>query len=139
MVIQSVCDRNPCKNDGACIIKYSNNNQTAECICQTLYYGKFCEKGNKSIHLNQFILNAKLKIINKVAQTCNENNQCLNGATCVQYNLTHVECSCAQGFTGEICENDIDECLSNELNTCPRNSVCKNTIGSYKCNLITLK
>ena len=46
MSVQGVCDINPCKNDGACIVKYANNTQTPECICQSLYYGKYCELGN---------------------------------------------------------------------------------------------
>lgn len=63
-MIQSVCDINPCKNDGACIVKYANNTQTPECICQSLYYGKYCELGNiinsynelEVVKLNGFIL-----------------------------------------------------------------------------------
>ena len=89
----------------------NSNNQTFECICQSLFYGQYCEN---------------------TIQTCDdENSQCLNGGLCIQANLTHTECKCLPGFIGLYCENDINECLTE--NKCPANSLCKNTIGSYIC------
>jgi Calcium-binding EGF domain len=44
-------------------------------------------------------------------------------------------CKCKPGFTGNgtVCM-DIDECTNPSI--CPDNSICQNTIGSYKCNCI---
>ncbi|XP_015241891.1 PREDICTED: protocadherin Fat 4-like isoform X2 [Cyprinodon variegatus] len=39
-------------------------------------------------------------------------------------------CTCSIGFSGSLCEDDIDEC---ELNPCENNSTCENTFGSFHC------
>uniref|UniRef100_A0A5S6Q5Q6 EGF-like domain-containing protein n=1 Tax=Trichuris muris TaxID=70415 RepID=A0A5S6Q5Q6_TRIMR len=43
-----------------------------------------------------------------------------------------TSCKCFKGFTGKYCDKDMDECTEN-LFSCPLNSKCVNTIGSYKC------
>ena len=54
---------------------------------------------------------------------------CQNGATCSE-SLGIVSCSCATGFTGDKCENNIDECSSNP---CQNNGVCKDVTNGYEC------
>ena len=56
---------------------------------------------------------------------CPADNTCLNGGTC--FNRT---CCCPPGFTGDFCETDIIECLSNP---CPTWSVCEDLINGYRC------
>ncbi|XP_072016985.1 uncharacterized protein [Amphiura filiformis] len=52
--------------------------------------------------------------------------ECQNGGVCVGIKL----CMCAEGFTGDFCEEDIDECSF----MCTDASVhCVNTPGSYRC------
>ncbi|XP_072016987.1 uncharacterized protein [Amphiura filiformis] len=52
--------------------------------------------------------------------------KCKNGGVCAGSKL----CICADGFTGELCEEDIDECSF----MCTDVSVqCDNTFGSYSC------
>ena len=41
-------------------------------------------------------------------------------------------CKCKDGFSSDRCDEDIDECGS-ELNKCPENAKCINTIGDYSC------
>ena len=48
---------------------------------------------------------------------------CLNGATCFQDAPGTYRCSCAQGFTGPRCEQDIDECASRP---CANGGSCTN-------------
>lgn len=39
-------------------------------------------------------------------------------------------CNCTVGFSGKLCENDIDEC---ESNPCLNAGICKNAVGSFSC------
>ncbi|XP_068942998.1 neurocan core protein isoform X2 [Petaurus breviceps papuanus] len=58
-----------------------------------------------------------------------ENNPCLHGGTC-QANNTTYGCSCDQGFTGENCEIDIDDCLSSP---CLNGGTCIDEVNSFIC------
>ncbi|XP_022916010.2 epidermal growth factor-like protein 8 [Onthophagus taurus] len=49
---------------------------------------------------------------------------CENGGICVKPN----KCHCTQGFTGRICENDLNECEDK-----PCDQICHNTHGSFRC------
>ncbi|XP_056230340.1 protocadherin Fat 4 isoform X2 [Seriola aureovittata] len=40
-------------------------------------------------------------------------------------------CTCPAGFTGTLCEDDIDEC---EVNPCKNKGTCVNTAGSFYCH-----
>ena len=43
------------------------------------------------------------------------------------------ECTCETGWTGKLCDMDIDECVEPATNNCPLNTTCINTEGSYYC------
>ncbi|XP_062857994.1 protein kinase C-binding protein NELL2a [Trichomycterus rosablanca] len=53
---------------------------------------------------------------------------CLNGGTCISPNT----CACTQGFTGQRCETDIDEC-SEGFVECDSQATCVNLPGWYHC------
>ncbi|CAB3978548.1 fibropellin-1-like isoform X1 [Paramuricea clavata] len=68
----------------------------------------------------------------QVASCRGEVNECRNGGTMIWDPEKPFNCLCKEGYEGEMCENDIDEC-SEENFTCHLNATCINTQGSYKC------
>ncbi|XP_018585658.2 protein kinase C-binding protein NELL2-like [Scleropages formosus] len=54
--------------------------------------------------------------------------RCRNGGTCISENT----CICQQGFTGKMCETDIDEC-SDGFVECDSRATCVNLPGWYHC------
>ena len=63
---------------------------------------------------------------------CSFSNPCLNGGTCIN-NAGSYTCRCPQGWTGEKCQIDINECLNNP---CLFGGTCFNTPGSYVCQCV---
>ncbi|PVD35911.1 hypothetical protein C0Q70_02880 [Pomacea canaliculata] len=65
-------------------------------------------------------------------------NNCTLNCTCVTNNTVNCSnvdgnCTCNIGWTGRICEQDIDECTQSPPPSCVANSTCSNTNGSYLC------
>uniref|UniRef100_A0A3P9H9N8 Versican core protein n=1 Tax=Oryzias latipes TaxID=8090 RepID=A0A3P9H9N8_ORYLA len=54
---------------------------------------------------------------------------CHNGGSCFQKETRDI-CLCAPGFTGQYCEIDVDECLSNP---CLNGATCLDGIDSFTC------
>ena len=58
---------------------------------------------------------------------------CHNGGTC----SAPSRCSCAPGFAGSHCQDDIDECLLGEaVHRCTGDSVCVNRPGWFYCSCL---
>ena len=64
---------------------------------------------------------------------------CENGGTRVTLNNT-CDCSTAtansagaSGWGGDTCEDDVDECQSDETNNCDANATCTNNNGDFSC------
>ncbi|XP_078381971.1 uncharacterized protein LOC144664667 isoform X3 [Oculina patagonica] len=61
-------------------------------------------------------------------------NPCLHNATCLNgFTDKGYLCECQAGYTGEQCENDIDECAM-KMDNCSENAMCNNTEGSFNCS-----
>uniref|UniRef100_A0A8R1TMF0 EGF-like domain-containing protein n=1 Tax=Onchocerca volvulus TaxID=6282 RepID=A0A8R1TMF0_ONCVO len=58
-----------------------------------------------------------------------EDNPCKNGAACISSTTGGYHCKCLEGFHGNKCELDVNECHSNP---CIRGK-CINEFGSYRC------
>lgn len=68
--------------------------------------------------------------------TVTESNPCLNGATCAndQEGNGQFNCECTEGWEGELCAIDIDECAIMGDAACPVEfSFCHNTKGDWEC------
>lgn len=57
-----------------------------------------------------------------------EQNRCQNGGVC---DNAAALCTCPPGFTGQFCEDDIDECQSEP---CLNGGECENAINRYVCH-----
>ncbi|XP_019861229.1 PREDICTED: fibrillin-2-like [Amphimedon queenslandica] len=60
------------------------------------------------------------------------NPQCINGRCAFNETTGSNYCTCNAGWTGETCDNDINECLSG-TKLCHDLAECVNTNGSYEC------
>ncbi len=61
---------------------------------------------------------------------CNGSATCQNGATCY-LNMGEQLCLCAPGYTGTICDTEINECLSSP---CLHDGNCTDGINNYTCD-----
>lgn len=62
---------------------------------------------------------------------------CDQKCMCFDENTDHCDrtdgsCICKHGWSGLLCETDIDEC-NGTSHVCQNESLCKNTNGSYEC------
>lgn len=94
--------------------------------CPLCYYGDRCE-----MELT-------------VDECLNINCSCQNNGTCQPIfssnsssldsdAATKFTCSCLSGYSGKLCDSDIDECAS-EMSPCMNGGECQNTFGSFTCS-----
>ena len=60
---------------------------------------------------------------------CAEDNPCQNNSTCEREGPGMTRCLCADGFTGSVCQHDIDDCLSQPC----VNGRCEDLVNGYMC------
>ncbi|XP_074473101.1 versican core protein isoform X2 [Sebastes fasciatus] len=56
-------------------------------------------------------------------------NVCHHGGSCYKKHTQHI-CVCAPGYTGQLCETDVDECRSNP---CLNGATCLDGVDSFSC------
>ncbi|XP_060579778.1 multiple epidermal growth factor-like domains protein 10, partial [Ruditapes philippinarum] len=103
------------KGTDDCLQSCTNTIGSFNCSCDVGYSGTgsnctICPDGNYGEH-------------------CTETCDCDNDNT-VSCDSVNGACNCSEGWSGVRCQDDINEC---DTNTCPDNSKCVNTEGSFYC------
>ncbi|XP_068155556.1 protein crumbs isoform X3 [Drosophila tropicalis] len=107
---QMTCENEPCRNESTC--ENGHNETTGNnftCTCATGFVGPLCD-----------------------LSFCEE-TPCHNGGLCLNANNTPM-CKCSLGYTGVLCEQEIDECASSP---CQNGGKCIDRIGGYDCNCLS--
>nr|CAH8828012.1 unnamed protein product [Trichobilharzia regenti] len=60
-------------------------------------------------------------------------NPCHSNEYCISNEDEGFQCKCKQGWTGDDCTVDVDECQFDSINPCEHDGVCINSPGSYQC------
>ena len=101
-----------CSGKGLCASNGRFFTRNYSCLCCIGYKGQYCEE------------------LDSCSPTV---NPCQNGANCTEIIAGHkmkFNCTCAPGFTGELCETDIDECKSRP---CQNGGFCTDKTNGYEC------
>ncbi|KAF5279548.1 hypothetical protein FQR65_LT03370 [Abscondita terminalis] len=144
------CINEPCMGQGVCI----NGQNSYSCICSPRYSGKnceidlgnFCDKkpsvckngatcieinGNYKCNCPQGFIGTNCEQEVAISPLCTP-NPCVNNGVCVVHTgSSRTQCNCLSGFTGPLCEVNINECQSNP---CLNNGYCKDGNDSYSCD-----
>jgi len=123
------CSIRECENEQICGFK----DGVLRCICAG-YIGKYCETIDiAGIFFFHIYLQNKLIVLLKGCDTLN----CANNGLCINETETEAAyCNCSGiGYQGSFCENDINECLTNN-GRCNLNALCTNLPGSFSCECI---
>lgn len=70
----------------------------------------------------------------RFTERCDTNNSCQNNAQCY-LNVGRDLCLCAPGYTGAVCDQQIDECLSSP---CQHGGICWDQLNNYTCDCSNL-
>ncbi|CAL4074954.1 unnamed protein product, partial [Meganyctiphanes norvegica] len=106
------CDSNPCINNGHCV-----NIDTNKCLNASKRYRCNCPSGVSGHRCERYYCNP---------------NPCLNQGICEEGNSMPI-CKCNQGFTGDYCQIDINECIKDP---CKNGGTCVNSFGGFKCRCL---
>ena len=109
----TLCRPNPCRNGGECQLL---SDTSYKCECGEEYTGVNCELPN----------------LCRLEATCNSDTTevCL-----VAQDDGEVKqvCICTDGWGGDTCTEDVDECLGSSAPLCLNGGTCVNNLGGYSC------
>uniref|UniRef100_A0AAQ5XXB9 Crumbs cell polarity complex component 1 n=1 Tax=Amphiprion ocellaris TaxID=80972 RepID=A0AAQ5XXB9_AMPOC len=103
-----ICENSNCSHGATCLkglLSYT-------CLCPQNLTGQYCELPQLPV---------------ATCQGTRWNYNCFNGGNCSEGDNA---CYCLPGFTGQWCEKDVDECLSDP---CMNGGFCINYVNSFEC------
>ncbi|XP_015586979.1 fat-like cadherin-related tumor suppressor homolog isoform X2 [Cephus cinctus] len=143
LVPPGICGSQPCQNGGTC---KDSGGDSYECQCHERFTGLACELDTDPCASSPCLYGGRCKIVPgggdytcdcvgpslsgkrcELGRYCTP-NPCIHGGVCEEGNNGPI-CKC-QGFTGEWCETDVNEC---DANPCTNGGTCINEIGTYRC------
>ncbi|XP_076452127.1 uncharacterized protein LOC143287751 [Babylonia areolata] len=137
------CASSPCYNNGSC----SYTSQGFTCVCLSGFRGDRCEenindcapdscnkRGTCIDGVNRFTCDC---VDNYEGDRCERQVQdgcstfpCGGNSTCRPVNDYHRQCDCFPGFTGPLCDTEINEC---EPEPCLNGGKCVDKVDGFEC------
>lgn len=142
LVPPGICGSQPCQNGGTC---RDIDGDTYECQCHGRFKGIACEIDTDPCASSPCLYGGRCKALPAGDYSCDclissltgkrcefgkycSPNPCVHGGICEEGNNGPI-CKCT-GFSGDNCEDDINEC---DGNPCINGGTCINEIGTYRC------
>ncbi|XP_028987723.1 protein crumbs homolog 1-like [Betta splendens] len=116
------CENSNCSNGATCLKGFLSYT----CLCPQNLTGHYCDE--KIPDIPWYIETSPLPQF--PVSSCmgtRWNYSCFNGGNCSE---ADYNCYCLPGFTGQWCEKDVDECLSDP---CMNGGFCVNYVNSFEC------
>ncbi|XP_023219824.1 protein crumbs-like [Centruroides sculpturatus] len=107
--INANCENGNCQTNSTCV----NEGGNYYCVCNPGYSGQYP---------NCF----KIDHVECSVNSCQNGGRCITGSGI---------CECLQGYTGPLCETEINECLSNPCST-NRSIKCNDLVNDYHCECL---
>jgi len=139
----------PCQNGGVCLP--DPNSGLPICQCDRTHVGVYCEQPIDACTTNMCQNGGYCMSVDGVASclclpgfngtTCETSacatDPCGTHGTCA---VTRTEpgylCTCQSGYTGTLCDIEMDACTRTEGNPCGSNGNCNNLISSFNCTCV---
>ncbi|KAL4239474.1 hypothetical protein ACF0H5_000289 [Mactra antiquata] len=145
---------NLCVYGGNCTDNVPGANTPFSCDCPTGFEGTHCEippdfcsdvdflgnnVGYNSINDMDCIGVCEEPYFKTIGNRCERDsfpcdvNSCVNGSCVDSDDGLSYTCNCEDGYTGSLCQHNIDECSSNP---CQNGGICLDEIAGYSCNCL---